>query len=126
MASFKERKETWEHSKTSTNSKGFPENSVKTKSSCGFFIRTYEPESPPYEQLEPVFGVKNLTSSRSDFVKSTWYRHELIRKERLTIFLEKWKKWCDFVLEKWKISKKHAKAEDRQPYQELLRDLSQL
>ncbi len=46
-----------------------------------FFIRIYEPESPPYEQLEPVFGVKNLTSSRSNLVKSTWYKHELKRQK---------------------------------------------
>ncbi len=46
-----------------------------------FFIRIYEPESPPYEQLKPLFGIKGITSSRSNLVNSDWYKDELKRQK---------------------------------------------
>ncbi len=48
-----------------------------------FLIRVYEPESPPYKQLAPLFGLKDLTTHRSNLVNTDWYHDELIRVGKL-------------------------------------------
>ncbi len=44
-----------------------------------FFIRIYEPKSPPFKQLQLLFGVKGLSSSRRNLEKTDWYKDEMKR-----------------------------------------------
>ncbi len=46
-----------------------------------FFIRIYEPKSPPFKQLQPLFGVEGLTSSRRNLEKTDWYKDEMERQK---------------------------------------------
>ncbi len=51
-----------------------------------FFIKAYEPASPPYKELEAMFGMTGLSKCAEGLKKRQWYIDELKRERKMERF----------------------------------------
>ncbi len=50
-----------------------------------FFIKAYEPDSPPYKELGAMFGMQGLSKVADGLKRSQWYQDELKRQNMATV-----------------------------------------